>query len=151
MVRAWPDSIIFVQHWYTRVSNFPHNPRTRDAGACCAKRAPIFSLSFMSLLVTPTFIAVTCFSMRQTGDIQKKEQLSFPNSMTLPFWYTLLKNFLLVQLQKRTLILMLPDFQIVGISTINARIRSCSVHFVQHSIFVTAEQLMSIKWLVYTN
>jgi hypothetical protein len=71
--------------------------------------------------------------------------------MTLPFWYTLSKNFLLAQLKNRTEILKLPDFQIVGISTIKAGIQSCSVPFVPHSIFVTAEQLMGIKWLVYTN
>jgi len=59
--------------------------------------------------------------------------------MTLPFWYTLSKNFLLVQLQKRTEILRLPDFHFVGISTIKARIQRCSVPFVQHSVFVTAE------------
>lgn len=68
--------------------------------------------------------------------------------MTLPFCYTLSKNFLLVQLQKRTEILRLTDFQIIGIK---ARIQSCSLPFVQHSIFVTAEQLMGIKWLLCTN
>jgi hypothetical protein len=57
--------------------------------------------------------------------------------MTLPFWYTLSKNFQLAQLQKRTDMLRLPDLQIVGIYTIKARIQSCSVPFVQHSIFVS--------------
>jgi len=50
--------------------------------------------------------------------------------MTLPFWYTLSKNFLLVQLQNRTEILRLPEFQLVGISTIKAGIQSCSIPFV---------------------